>query len=228
MQERKELFTSLNRSIDNVPPMSAALTQHVLRATYQAGHCWGQSLVDVVDLPSPANWGWMRTNEQWLPVWSLLPEASMVCRELLRCGCKRQFSTVCKCVKANLACISLCFCGGGCRPEVKQWLPRHHVVSGVVLYIVIIVSKFVLCSTKGIFLSHGAFYSAFWFCFFRLLHCMSPFYHFYSRLQSPWFPAMAWWVCCKFVRLFRSEIRVLFGHFVWTWAILWCYCGVLL
>jgi len=62
-QERKELFTSLNRSIENIPPTSAALTQHVLRATYQAGHSWGQALIDVVDLPSPVKWGWTHTNE---------------------------------------------------------------------------------------------------------------------------------------------------------------------
>jgi len=51
-QKHKELFTSLNRSIDNIPPTSAALTQHVLRAAYQAGHCWGQALSSQVK----SNW----------------------------------------------------------------------------------------------------------------------------------------------------------------------------
>ena len=116
-QERKELFTSLNRSIDNIPPTSAALTQHVLRAAYQAGHCWGQALIGVVDLPSPDKWGWIRANDEWLPLWSLLSEASLACRELLRCGCKRQCSTACKCVKAKLPCTSLCLCLGDCRDD---------------------------------------------------------------------------------------------------------------
>jgi len=86
------LFTSLNRSIDNIQPTSPALTQHVLRAAYQAGHCWSQALIDVVDLPSPDKWGWIRVNDEWFPLWSVLPEASMACRELLSCGCKRQCS----------------------------------------------------------------------------------------------------------------------------------------
>jgi len=98
-QERKELFTSLNCSIENIPPTSAALTRHVLRAVYQAGHCWGQAFTDAVDLPSPDKWGWIRANDtlEWFPLWSLLPEVSMACRELLSCSCKRMCSASCKC-----------------------------------------------------------------------------------------------------------------------------------
>ena len=89
-QERKELFTSQNRSVENIPPTSAALTQHILQAAYQAGHIWGQSLVDIPTLPSPAEWGWLDINGSWHPLWSLLPEASLsaavwVQEKLLRC-----------------------------------------------------------------------------------------------------------------------------------------------
>ena len=102
------MFTSLNCSIENIPPTSSALIQHVLRAVYQAGHCWGQALTDAVDLPSPDKWGWIRANDtlEWFPLWSLLPEVSMACRELLSCSCKRMCSASCKCVEAKLPCMS--------------------------------------------------------------------------------------------------------------------------
>lgn len=115
--ERKELFTSKNHLIENIPPTSAALTKHVLRSAYQAGHCWGQALADVVDLPSPDKWGWTCVNEEWVTSWSSLPQASIACREFLNCGCKRWCSAACKCVKANLFCTSLCLCLGECRDE---------------------------------------------------------------------------------------------------------------
>ena len=114
-QERLELFTTQNRSIENIPPTSAALTQHILRATYQAGHCWGQALLANMNMPNPGEWGWKLVNNEWSPLWTLLPEASMVCRELLTCGCKKQCGGACKCIKANLPCTSLCQCMGECR-----------------------------------------------------------------------------------------------------------------
>jgi len=117
-QERKELFTSKNRSIEHIPPTSAALTQHVLRAAYQAGHCWGQSLLENPIMPTPDKWGWTFLNNEWQPLWTLLPEASMVCRELLTCGCTKHCSGACKCVKANLRCTSLCQCLGECRDTI--------------------------------------------------------------------------------------------------------------
>ena len=114
-QERKELFTSKNRSIDHIPPTSAALAQHVLRATYQGGYCWGQSLVESIDLPSPDKWGWVRDKSEWRPLWSTLPQAELACRKLLKCGCKSECSGLCTCVKVNLPCTSLCTCLGECR-----------------------------------------------------------------------------------------------------------------
>ena len=46
----RDLFTRKGRAIESIPPTSAALLQHVKRAAYQAGHCWGQALVAVPDL----------------------------------------------------------------------------------------------------------------------------------------------------------------------------------
>ena len=115
-EARKRLFAVGNRNIENVPPTVHALEQHVKRAVYQAGHIWGQCLQGKPALPSPAEWGWIRTDDisPWTPIWTTLPEASKACQELLRCGCKKSCVGRCKCAKANLKCTQLCFCAGQC------------------------------------------------------------------------------------------------------------------
>lgn len=112
---RRHLFTTKARSIDAIPPTSAALLQHAKRATYQGGHVWGQAHIRAPDVPSPESWGWKKnTTRGWEPLWTLLPEAAVSCSELLRCGCKKGCRGLCKCVKADLKCTSLCHCTGNC------------------------------------------------------------------------------------------------------------------
>ena len=87
---RKALFTWKGRSIDNIPP-SSALQQHIKRAAYQAGYCWGQALVKLQESPSPGSWGWKRSKDgQWEPFWSALKQASESCAELIKCGCESE------------------------------------------------------------------------------------------------------------------------------------------
>ena len=50
---RKVLFAQKGRTLENIPPTADALLQHAKRVAYQAGHCWGQCLVSVPELPSP-------------------------------------------------------------------------------------------------------------------------------------------------------------------------------
>ena len=57
---RRELFTQKGRSINYIPPTSAALFQHAKRASYQAGYVWGQALLRAPELPDPADWGWTK------------------------------------------------------------------------------------------------------------------------------------------------------------------------
>jgi len=90
IEARKELFTHRGRAIDALPPTQAALLQHAKRAAYQAGHCWSQAIIAIPELPSPENWGWSKKEgEGWEVCWTVLPEASQVCRELIHCGCKK-------------------------------------------------------------------------------------------------------------------------------------------
>ena len=75
----------------------------------------GQAIEPQIELPRPAGWGWVGTDGGKRDVvWSNLPEASKVCRELLRCGCTKGCRANCKCAKAALTCTALCKCGGSC------------------------------------------------------------------------------------------------------------------
>ena len=117
-EARKDLFAFRNRKIENIPPTLDALTLHVKRAAYQAGYIWGQCLVGHPQLPSPDLWGWERDGEaSWAPKWTTLPEASEVCQELIKCGCKKQCSRRCKCFKSGLRCTQLCAYSGQCNAE---------------------------------------------------------------------------------------------------------------
>ena len=111
---RQKVFAKRN-NIKRIPPTRAALEQHVKRATYQGGHVWGQSLQTTPVLPSPTNWGWTRTDDGlYEPNWTILPEASQVCYELVSCKCKKGCVGQCKCKKAALECTALCACEGEC------------------------------------------------------------------------------------------------------------------
>ena len=112
-EARQELFAR-GRSVENIPPTQGALIQYVYRAAFQAGYIWGQALVPQQQLPSPSNWGWEETQDGWMAKWTTLPEASTVCNELLRCGCKKSCQGLCKCFRAKLKCTFLCACAGHC------------------------------------------------------------------------------------------------------------------
>ena len=112
---RKQLFSHKGRQMDGLPPTQAALIEHIKRAAYQAGHTWAQMFVTTPEIPSPSEWGWQEiTGGGWEVKWTSIPEASKVCRELIRCGCKKGCRKHCKCVKAALQCTALCICGGVC------------------------------------------------------------------------------------------------------------------
>ena len=115
---RKELFTKKGRQIESIPPIKAALYQHIKRAVFQAGHIWAQAVIPQPEIPSPADWGWtLSETGKWDVCWTTLPEASSACRELLKCGCKKGCKKNCTCVKAMLQCTALCYCGGQCGAE---------------------------------------------------------------------------------------------------------------
>ena len=114
---RQRLFCKNSRLVENIPPTSDALRQHVLRVCYQASHVWSQALVKQPDLPDPHNWGWEKEANVWHPLWTLLGQAQDQCYELIHCGCTKSCTGNCKCSKANLVCTALCKCDGKCYKE---------------------------------------------------------------------------------------------------------------
>ena len=94
-EARQQLFCTRSRSLDRIPPTSAALKQHIFRASYQGGHVWSQVHLALPELPSPAEWGWER-NGQRNPVWTTLPQAQQSCYELIHCSCKKACRGLCK------------------------------------------------------------------------------------------------------------------------------------
>ncbi|KAJ8405691.1 hypothetical protein AAFF_G00316710 [Aldrovandia affinis] len=61
-EARKHLFTQRSRSIEAIPPTREALRQHIKRAAYQAGFCWGLMMICTPELPSPSEWGWVQSD----------------------------------------------------------------------------------------------------------------------------------------------------------------------
>ncbi|KAG7154405.1 hypothetical protein Hamer_G017623 [Homarus americanus] len=100
---RKKLCSRQSRSLEDLPPTRAALEQHIKRAAYQAGHIWGQAAIAFVSLPSPCDWGWMKSGDELEP-----------CHKLISCGCRKHCDGKCRCKKAALKCTGLCACEGGC------------------------------------------------------------------------------------------------------------------
>ena len=111
---RRELFTHGARTLENIPPTSASLHEHVKGSVYQAGYVWSQSLLPNPRLPNPGDWGWTKDNGMWTLFWTPLPEAAKGCYELIHCSCKIRCKPPCRCATSNLKCTELCSCGGHC------------------------------------------------------------------------------------------------------------------
>jgi hypothetical protein len=82
---RKQMFTKKARPLENIPPTSNAFLQHVKRSVLQAVHCWSHSLETQMPLINPANFGWFKDGDKWLPVWMTIPQVSKMFQELIHC-----------------------------------------------------------------------------------------------------------------------------------------------
>ncbi len=112
-EARQELFCRENKSMENIPPTSNALLQHIKRAAYQAS-IWVSSDQSEQRRPSPKSWGWTweEQSKKWIPVWITQAIASTACLELVKCACKsvKGCGSRCTCKKANWSCTELCKC----------------------------------------------------------------------------------------------------------------------
>ena len=110
---RRILFSQGSRALENIPPTFHCLQKHILRSCYQATN-WSNALLKERPSLDPLDWGWMKTDKGFIPLWSDLPDASKACRELIKCGCKKKCGGRCKCKKNELSCTELCACSGQC------------------------------------------------------------------------------------------------------------------
>ena len=113
---RRELFIKESKDLEAIPPSSASLHQHVLRASYVAGYLWHQSLLAEPVLPNIEEWGWRLNDSMPIPYWTALPEASAAIKELIKCSCNpaKGCKGNCKCIQTDLPCTELCKCNGDC------------------------------------------------------------------------------------------------------------------
>ena len=113
VDEKMELFCHENKAMENIPPTSDALLQHVNRGTYQAS-VWATSQNSQQKKPTPKSWGWKwdECGKEWILVWTTQPMASTACMELVKCSCKSEkgCGTRCTCKKANWSYTNLCKC----------------------------------------------------------------------------------------------------------------------
>ena len=98
---RRILFAN-GASVENIAPTSAALKQNILRAVFQATK-WCRCFEKQRTEPDPSNWGWGKVENKYLSFWSELTEASLACRGLIKCSCKRACRGRCKCFQQELA-----------------------------------------------------------------------------------------------------------------------------
>ena len=107
---------SKENNLRSLPPNINSLCQHVLRACYQAGYLWRQS-VEEVDIPDPKDWGWeLDTSGAFFrPVWTTA-ESSVTIKDFTKtCSCKTGKCKTCNCAGAKLLCLSMCGCSRSCQ-----------------------------------------------------------------------------------------------------------------
>jgi len=97
--------------IDKCSPGAAQPTSSIPGRT-----CLGQTLI----LPSPTDWGWIKTSGMYEPLWTTLPEASKICRELVSCNYKDGCVKKCKCKNTRLECTHCVLAMGGVLSELNS------------------------------------------------------------------------------------------------------------
>ena len=106
---------STPNDLRSLTPSKEALLQHVLRASYQAGYLWWQS-VEELKIPDPEQWDWKLDSMEVLfqPLWTTAHSSVTVKDFSMICSCKTGKCKTCKCASNNLSCLSMCGCSRSC------------------------------------------------------------------------------------------------------------------
>eukprot|EP00745_Piridium_sociabile_P034091 TRINITY_DN5858_c0_g1_i7.p1 TRINITY_DN5858_c0_g1~~TRINITY_DN5858_c0_g1_i7.p1 ORF type:complete len:942 (+),score=252.29 TRINITY_DN5858_c0_g1_i7:556-3381(+) len=113
-QLRCDLFHSVKKTIENLPPTQDALKLHIRRSHYQA-LVWKRSLELHPHLPAVADSGWklvVKDNgtEVLEPMLLTHEPSTALFVALTTCGCTSCATRRCKCASKNLGCTKACQC----------------------------------------------------------------------------------------------------------------------
>lgn len=115
---RSEMFRSIKKNLDNIPPTQDALVQHLKRAHLQT-YIWRQSLVSKPDIPLPINCGWKLENDVLLPLFLTKNPVHPSTIQLITCGCTE---SGCKCQNKKCSCTNRGLrCSGSCKCSGSEW-----------------------------------------------------------------------------------------------------------
>ena len=108
------LFSRDNKVLKDIPPTKGALKHHALKSVLQSSK-WQQSLCKDFDGRGACQCSGQKVENQITPLWIDLLHASIICRELVKCGCKKGCIGQCKCLTSDLKCKELCQYFGQCK-----------------------------------------------------------------------------------------------------------------
>ena len=97
-EARRILFSKNNKVIKNIPPTKEALRPQVLGSAFQSSFCKD------FDGEDACQWVLAKSRKRNVPLWTHLPQASILCRELVKCGCKKGYTGRCKFLTSDLKC----------------------------------------------------------------------------------------------------------------------------
>ena len=99
-EARRIMIFRDNKVIENIPPTKRELRQHALRSLLQYLK-WRQTLCKDFDGGDACQWDWQKVESEMILLWTDLPQASNVYRELVKCGCKKVCRRRCKCLTSD-------------------------------------------------------------------------------------------------------------------------------
>ena len=109
---RHYLFLKKGKDFLQMPPGSDALHQHLLRASYQSGHIWGNMLTKSAEPVPLKEWGWEleSPDKAPTPVYRTIQMISRKMPELVSCHCNTPCKVPCSCCMYGQPCMLLCTC----------------------------------------------------------------------------------------------------------------------
>ena len=110
---RNQFRASTSNDFRKIAPSSDALYMHILRAVHTSGFKWVECRENV-SLPDPDKWGYIWTDDMYVPKWLSRPSTFLLEEFVSTCKCKTAKCTGCKCAKLDIPCLPQCLCYRKC------------------------------------------------------------------------------------------------------------------